>query len=309
MILSPTDESAAKMHTHVSSIGDCIPTEMRLSYALVGGHSVEQDTETLHGGVHIVSGTPGRVFDMIDRGALNASTVRLFALYRADEMLDRGFEDQVYEIFRKLPENVQVCLFSATFRDELRDMSNKMMDNPVRILDSRQQCPPSRGARHYYVAVEREEWKLDTLCDLFETLTIMRSIIYCNSRKKVDWLTQQLRTRDFTLSSLHGGTNETEYQLTVKDFQREGLRVLITTDGILCEDVVRQVPLVINYDLPTDREKYAQRTADPEGNRLRIYKGVVINFILNEDVRVLRDVEEFYSEQIEQMPMNIVDLI
>merc|ERR1712057_101253 len=196
-------------------------------------------------------------------------------LDEADEMLSRGFTDQIYDVFRKLPENVQVGLFSATMPDEVLEMTTKFMNDPKRILVKRDELT-LEGIKQFYVAVEREEWKLDTLCDLYETLTITQAIIYCNARRKVDWLTEQLHSRDFTVSALHGGID------------------------------VQQVSLVINYDLPKDRENYIHRIGR-SGRFGR--KGVAINFIVSDDVRVLRDIEQFYNTQIEEMPMNVADLI
>merc|ERR1711998_770994 len=149
------------------------------------------------------------------------------------------------------------------------------------------------GIKQFYVAVEREEWKLDTLCDLYETLTITQAIIYCNARRKVDWLTEQLHSRDFTVSALHGDMDQKERELIITDLLARGIDV-------------QQVSLVINYDLSKDRENYIHRIGR-SGRFGR--KGVAINFIVSEDVRVLRDIEQFYNTQIEEMPMNVADLI
>merc|ERR1712010_14651 len=280
-ILAPTRELANQSHKLVCSIGDYLNV---VCHACIGGTKVSDDIDMLRRGVHIVVGTPGRVFDMIDRRALDARSVKIFVLDEADEMLSRGFTDQIYDVFRKLPENVQVGLFSATMPDEL----------------------PLEGIKQFYVAVEREEWKLDTLCDLYETLTITQAIIYCNARRKVDWLTEQLHSRDFTVSALHGDMDQRERELIMKEFRSGSSRVLITTDLLARGIDVQQVSLVINYDLPKDRENYIHRIGR-SGRFGR--KGVAINFIVSEDVRVLRDIEQFYNTQIEEMPMNVADLI
>merc|ERR1712070_764962 len=124
-----------------------------------------------------------------------------FVCDEADEMLSRGFKDQIYDIFKCMPPEVQVCLFSATMPPEILDMTTKFMRNPVRILVKKDELT-LEGIQQFYVAVEKEEWKLETLCDLYETLTITQAIIYCNSRRKVDWLTEQLHSRDFTVSTM-----------------------------------------------------------------------------------------------------------
>merc|ERR1711959_555287 len=302
LILAPTRELANQSHKVVCSIGDYLNIVAR---ACIGGTKVADDIDMLRRGVHIVVGTPGRVFDMIERRALDVRAVKVFVLDEADEMLSRGFTDQIYDVFRKLPENVQVGLFSATMPEEVLEMTGKFMNDPKRILVKRDELP-LEGIKQFYVAVEREEWKLDTLCDLYETLTITQAIIYCNARRKVDWLTEQLHSRDFTVSALHGDMDQKERELIMKEFRSGSSRVLITTDLLARGIDVQQVSLAINYDLPKDRENYIHRIGR-SGRFGR--KGVAINFIVSEDVRVLRDIEQFYNTQIEEMPMNVADLI
>jgi len=302
LILAPTRELANQSHKVVCSIGDYLSV---VCHACIGGTKVADDIDMLRRGVHIVVGTPGRVFDMIERRALDVRHVKLFVLDEADEMLSRGFTDQIYDVFRKLPENVQVGLFSATMPEEVLEMTTKFMNDPKRILVKRDELT-LEGIKQFYVAVEREEWKLDTLCDLYETLTITQAIIYCNARRKVDWLTEQLHSRDFTVSALHGDMEQKERELIMKEFRSGSSRVLITTDLLARGIDVQQVSLVINYDLPKDRENYIHRIGR-SGRFGR--KGVAINFIVQEDVRVLRDIEQFYNTQIEEMPMNVADLI
>jgi len=302
LILAPTRELANQSHKVVCSIGDYLNV---VCHACIGGTKVADDIDMLRRGVHIVVGTPGRVFDMIERRALDVRNVKLFVLDEADEMLSRGFTDQIYDVFRKLPENVQVGLFSATMPEEVLEMTGKFMNDPKRILVKRDELT-LEGIKQFYVAVEREEWKLDTLCDLYETLTITQAIIYCNARRKVDWLTEQLHSRDFTVSALHGDMEQKERELIMKEFRSGSSRVLITTDLLARGIDVQQVSLVINYDLPKDRENYIHRIGR-SGRFGR--KGVAINFIVQEDVRVLRDIEQFYNTQIEEMPMNVADLI
>jgi translation initiation factor 4A len=135
-----------------------------------------------------VSSHPGRVFDMINRNALKLDHLKLLVLDEADEMFSRGYKDQIYDIFQTLPQYVQVCLFSITTPLEIYQLAQRFMRDPVRILVKRDQVALD-GIRQFYLNVEKEEWKFDTLCDLYENLTITKAIIYCNTRRKVDWLT------------------------------------------------------------------------------------------------------------------------
>jgi translation initiation factor 4A len=302
LILAPTRELAQQIQKVVRALGDFLNVS---SHACIGGTLVRDDINTLRHGVQIVVGTPGRVFDMVNRQCMILESVKLFVLDEADEMLSRGFKDQIYDIFQHLPPKVQVCLFSATMPPEILDISNRFMRDPVRILVKKDELT-LEGIKQFYVAVDKEEWKFETLCDLYETLTITQAIIYCNTRRKVDWLTDKMGQRDFTVSSMHGDMTGQERELIMKEFRSGSSRVLITTDLLARGIDVQQVSLVINYDLPANRENYIHRIGR-SGRFGR--KGVAINFVTVEDTRAMRELEVHYNTQIEEMPMNVADLI
>merc|ERR1739848_148417 len=184
-------------------------------------------------------------------------------------------------------------------------MTLKFMKNPVRILVKRDKLT-LEGIKQFFIAVEREEWKFDTLCELYDSLTITQAVIFCNSRKKVEWLVAKRRADNFTVSSMHGDMKQQERDAIMNEFRSGITRVLITTDVWARGIDVHQVSLVINYDLPNNRENYIHRIGR-SGRFGR--KGVAINFVTQEDVRTLRETEAFYNTQIEEMPMNVADLI
>lgn len=302
LILAPTRELAQQIQKVVIALGDYMNIKV---HACVGGTAVRDDIRTLSSGVHIVVGTPGRVGDMINRRALKLDNIQQFFLDEADEMLSRGFRDEIYNIFKYLPETVQVCLFSATMPLEVMEVTKRFMRDPVRILVKRDELT-LEGIKQFYIAVDREDWKLDTLCDLYETLTITQAIIYCNTRRKVDWLQEHMVKRDFTVSCMHGDMDQRERDIIMREFRSGSSRVLITTDLLARGIDVQQVSLVINFDLPTNRENYIHRIGR-SGRFGR--KGVAINFLTEGDIRYLRDIEQFYTTEILEMPMNVADLI
>merc|ERR1711943_126597 len=299
---APTRELAQQIQKVVQSLGDYLNVKC---HSCIGGTRVRDDITRLQSGVHVVVGTPGRVYDMLCRNVLRPDHIKTFVLDEADEMLSRGFKDQIQEIFTQLPRSVQVGLFSATMPPDALEITRKFMDNPVRILVKKDELT-LEGIKQFYIAVEREEWKLDTLCDLYETLTITQAIIYCNTRRKVDWLTDNMTQKDFTVSAMHGDMDQKERDIIMREFRSGSSRVLITTDLLARGIDVQQVSLVINYDLPTNRENYIHRIGR-SGRFGR--KGVAINFLTSGDVRYMRDIEAFYNTQIEEMPMNVADLI
>jgi len=302
LILAPTRELAVQIQKVVLALGDYMDIKV---HACVGGTAVRDDIRTLQAGVHVVVGTPGRVNDMITRRALRLESMKQFFLDEADEMLSRGFKEQIYDIFKFLPEQVQVCLFSATMPLDVLEVTDRFMREPVRILVKKDELT-LEGIKQFYIAVDREEWKLETLCDLYETLTITQAIIYCNTRRKVDWLQEEMQKRDFTVSCMHGDMDQRERDIIMREFRTGSSRVLITTDLLARGIDVQQVSLVINFDLPTNRENYIHRIGR-SGRFGR--KGVAINFLTEGDVRYLRDIEQFYTTEITEMPMDVADLI
>ena len=198
LILAPTRELAQQIQKVVIALGDYMNIEC---HACVGGTNVREDMAKLQEGVHVVVGTPGRVFDMINRRALRTDNIKIFCLDEADEMLSRGFKDQIYEVFQLLPQDTQVVLLSATMPADVLEVTKKFMRDPIKILVKRDELT-LEGIKQFYIAVEKEEWKLDTLCDLYETVTITQAVIFCNTRRKVDWLTEKMHSREFTVSAM-----------------------------------------------------------------------------------------------------------
>jgi len=302
LILSPTRELAEQSQKVALALGDYLNVQV---HACIGGKNLSEDMRKLEHGVHIVSGTPGRVFDMIQRRYLRTRSIKMLIMDEADEMLNLGFKEQVYDIYRYLPYATQCVIVSATLPQEILEMTTKFMNDPVKILVKRDELT-LEGIKQFFVAVEKEEWKFDTLCDLYDTLTITQAVIFCNTRKKVEWLAQKMREANFTVSCMHGDMNQKERDKIMTEFRAGNSRVLIATDIWGRGLDVQQVSLVINYDLPTNRELYIHRIGR-SGRFGR--KGVAINFVKNEDVRILRDIEQYYSTQIDEMPMNVADLI
>jgi ATP-dependent RNA helicase len=180
LVLSPTRELAVQIQKVVLALGDYMSVQC---HACIGGTNVGEDIRKLDYGQHIVSGTPGRVFDMIKRRNLRTRNIKMFVLDEADEMLNKGFKEQIYDVYRYLPPATQVVLVSATLPHDILEMTHKFMTEPIRILVKRDELT-LEGIKQFFVAVEKEEWKFDTLCDLYDTLTITQAVIFCNTKRK-----------------------------------------------------------------------------------------------------------------------------
>lgn len=302
IILSPTRELAEQSQKVCLGLGDYLNVQV---HTCVGGKRVSDDIKALESGSHIVSGTPGRVFHMIQERHLSTRKVKMLILDEADEMLKQGFKEQVYDIYRFLPPSTQVVLVSATLPQDILEMTHKFMNDPFRILVKRDELT-LEGIKQFFIAVEKEQWKFDTLCDLYDTLTITQAVIFCNTRQKVDWLSDKMKAANFTVAAMHGDMPQKERDQIMNQFRSGKARVLITTDIWGRGLDVQQVSLVICYDLPTNRELYLHRIG--RGGRFG-RKSVAINFVRDEDIKTLRDIEQFYSTTIDEMPVNVADLI
>lgn len=303
MVLSPTRELAKQISQVVSNLGDYMNVS---AHACTGGKTVQTDIKKLTQGCHVVSGTPGRVLDMIKRRLLNTRHLKMLILDEADELLSEtlGFKQQIYDIFTKLPTSVQVVVVSATMNRDILEVTKKFMTDPVKILVKRDEIS-LEGIKQFHVNVDREEWKFDTLCDIYDSLTITQCVIFCNTKKKVDWLSAKLTQANFSVVSMHGDMKQEERDKVMNDFRSGNSRVLISTDVWARGIDVQQVSLVVNYDLPENLENYIHRIGR-SGRFGR--KGVAINFITRDDLSKLREIEKFYSIRIKPMPANLQDI-
>jgi translation initiation factor 4A len=302
LILAPTRELAQQITRVVGQIGDYMKIKC---HACIGGTVVREDIRILEQGVHVVVGTPGRVFDMMQRKHLSTNYLKIFILDEADEMLSRGFKEQIQEIFQLLPGTIQCCLFSATMPPDILRLTEEFMRDPIKILVKKDELT-LEGIKQYYIAIEKEEWKFDTLCDLYENLDIAQAIIYSNTRRRVETLATQLQERDFVVSFMHGDMEQGQRELIMREFRTGSTRVLITTDLLARGIDVQQVSLVINYDMPTNYENYLHRIGR-SGRFGR--KGVAINFVTEVDAQMLKDLETHYNTHIEEMPSDLSEVL
>lgn len=319
LILAPTRELAQQIQKAVLALGEYLHIKC---HALIGGTSIRNDMEQLKSGQHCVVGTPGRVMHMIRHRHLQVDNLLVFVVDDADVMLSRGLEDhekadQIVEIFGTLPSNVQVCLNATTessFGDlcdmaaEISDRTTKFMRNAVQILVETDELSLD-GIRQFYIAMQEGD-KLHALFDLYETLTITQAVIYCNSRRSVDYLADQMTRRGFVVSAFRTDLDQRERELMMREFRSGSSRVLVTTHSLARGIDAQQVSLVINYDLPSNIENYLHCVGrsgrfDHSG---RVGHGVAINFVTESDVHMMKEIEQFHHTQIEEMKLRTCPL-
>ena len=299
IILSPTRELAIQTKLVIDKIGSMF-NKLR-TQLLVGGTSVDEDIKHLHENPpQIVIGCPGRIHDMLKRRKLLTRDLRFFVLDEADEMLSSGFKDQIYNIFQFMPPNIQVALFSATLPPELHQLTSKFMRQPVEILVKAEQLT-LEGIKQYYVALENDDQKYDTLKDIYGSLAISQSIIYCNSNKRVNDLFQAMQVDNFPACQIHSNMDKAERNQSYEDFKSGKTRVLISSNVTARGIDIQQVSTVINFDVPNCLHTYLHRIGR-SGRWGR--KGVGINFVTPRDMRTLKDIEQHYSTKISELSEN-----
>jgi superfamily II DNA/RNA helicase len=302
IVLSPTRELAQQTEKVASGL-----TKFNgiLVHSATGGPPIAEDIRALQRGAQFIVGTPGRIYDLIRRGALKLENIKALILDEADQMLEDRFREQVKCILNfKFPASTQLLLFSATMPSEVTEVAEKFLRDPIRIL-----MPPENvtldGIKQYFVEVEKDEWKFEVLMDLYQYLTINQLIIFVNKRQRAEWLAQKMQEKGFTLEYIHGEMDVAERKKRMSDFRNGQVRVLISTDLLARGIDVQQVSLVINYELPIQKENYIHRIGR-SGRFGR--KGVAINLLLNDEMESLKEIEKHYSTTINVLPNDLSSL-
>ena len=251
-------------------------------------------------GAHVVSGTPGRVFDMIQRKALLTLHVRLLVIDEADEMLAGEFRSQLYELYRYLPPG-QVVLASATLPRAVLALSERFMRSPLHLLVRRERLALD-CVRQFFIELGEEKWKLQTLCDLYERFTVTQSVVFLNSRERVEELGAALAERGFAVCAIHGGLPQREREKAAAEFRAGEFRVLLATDVWARGLDVQQVSLVLNYDFPSSKAQYLHR-AGRAGRFGR--RGVAVSFLVEGELKRLEEFARFFGTRVEEMPATL----
>ena len=266
---------------------------------------MKDDIRAMEKGAQFVVGTPGRVYDLMNRKVLAREHIRVLILDEADQMLEDRFKEQVTCILQMgFPPDTQVGLFSATMPDEVIEVANTILRNPVRIL-----MPPETvtldGIKQYYVNVDREEFKYETLCDLYQHLNINQALIYVNKRPRAEWLAEKMNAQGFPVTCIHGEMDVEERRRRMNDFRKGVNRIMISTDLLARGIDVQQVSVVINFELPPQRENYVHRIGR-SGRYGR--KGCSINLLSPDETKAMEDIVSHFATRIEPLPEDLSKL-
>ena len=302
IVLSPTRELAEQTFQVMKELASY--TEITFC-KVVGGTRVSDCISDLRKDPHVLVGTPGRILDMLYKKHLFTDKLKTVIIDEADEMLSQGFQDMIHNIFQCIPRETQVGLFSATFPDELMEITDKFMDSPQRILVKKEQLT-LEGISQFYINVKHNNWKYDVLTDIYNTINIAQCIIYINSKNRLNQVYQALLEDNFPVGMIHGNLMTSERETIMNQFRSGEIRILLSTDLLSRGIDVQQLSLVINFDLPIQKETYIHRIGR-SGRYGR--KGVAINFVTDRDLQDLQELQTFYNTRIEEMPQNIGEII
>jgi translation initiation factor 4A len=299
IVIAPTHELTNQISQVITALGNMM--EGLVVKTLYGGVSVNQDANDLRSNVpHIIVGCSGRIYDMMKRGNIQMDDVRLFVLDEADEMLSRGFKDQIYNIFQYLKSDVQVALFSATMPDDMIELTKRFLRNPECIT-----IEPAKlnleCINQYFVALPNDNAKYDTIKDLFSKLSVGQCIIYANSVHRVIHLYNAMTSEGFSVCCIHSEMSKTERDQAIGIFRKGDYRVLISSNITARGIDIQQVSTVINFDIPKCVHAYLHRIGR-SGRWGR--KGTAINFITRQDVHTLKTIESHYQSNIKELPAN-----
>jgi len=299
LCLAPTRELAEQIHCVATSLGEHMNIK---AYAALGKTPVRDDIRALDRGVQFLVGTPGRIYDLMSRRSFTTEHVKVIVVDEADQMLEDRFREQLQCILSLgFPASCRCALFSATMNQDVIEFANGLLIDPVRILIPAEQVT-LKGIRQYRVDLEREDWKIEVLLDLYKNLNIAQALIYCNKRQKAEWLAETMTKNGFPITCIHGDMDVKDRMERMKSFRRGETRILISPDLLARGIDVQQVGLVINYELPREIDNYIHRIGR-SGRYGR--KGTAINLLSSEDMRTMRELEEHYKMTVEPLPQDL----
>ena len=295
LILTPTRELAVQVDGDLKQMSKYKPIRTTVVY---GGHSMTHEIDKLTKGVEIVTGTPGRVFDHITQGHLKTSEIKYLVLDEADRMLDMGFIDQVHRIVKKLPQNRVTMLFSATMPSEIQKLCRTYMKNP-HTIEIESETKTVDTITQYYYKVEANEKRRQ----LHRILTVEQPescMVFCNTRIAVDRVNEYLQNKGYSSKALHGANTQSNRMKSIQQFKKGDFEVLVATDVAARGIHVDDLSLVVNYDVPQDKDNYIHRIGRTgrAGNG-----GKAITLVTRDDQFTLYEIEEHVGVLIPEEPL------
>lgn len=293
LILCPTRELSIQVAEEIGNIGKYKRGIKVLP--VYGGQPIERQIKALKRGIQIVVGTPGRVIDHIRRKTLKIDNVKMMILDEADEMFDMGFRDDIGLVMDRLPEDRQTIFFSATMPQEIVKFASKYQKNPEIVRVAHKELTMPRIEQYYFEL--KEHMKTEILSRLIDIYNPRLTIVFCNTKRRVDELTGELQGRGYFADGLHGDLKQNQRDTVMGKFRNGSIDILVATDVAARGLDVDDIDLVINYDIPQDEEYYVHRI----GRTARAGRdGVAFSFVVGRDRNKLNNIQRYANTKIKR---------
>lgn len=302
IILCPTRELVIQTSKELQAMCK-YKTSIRV-LPIYGGQQIERQIIALKKRPQIIIGTPGRVIDHLRRRTLKLENIRTVVLDEADEMLNMGFREDLDVILQSVPAEKQFILFSATLPKEILDIADKYQNDPVRInVTHKQLTVPT--VEQFYIEVT-ENSKVEVLSRIIDANNFKLCVIFCNTKKRVDELCENLLSRGYSVEALHGDMKQLQRDSVMSKFRNGMVEILVATDVAARGIDVDDVEAVFNFDIPSDEEYYVHRIGRTgRANR----KGVSFTLAVGKEIYKLKEIQKYTKSKIKQMkPPSIEDI-
>jgi ATP-dependent RNA helicase RhlE len=290
LILTPTRELALQIGESIRDYGKYLTLEYLVIF---GGVSQHNQVRSLRNGTDILVATPGRLLDLMQQGFIDLSSIQFFVLDEADRMLDSGFLNDVKKIITRLPAKKQTLLFSATIPQEIRQLSQKLLREPVSVeAEKVSSAAPKISQKVYHVEKHN---KPSLLIDILKDKSLQSVLIFTTMKHNADKLAKHLLKSGIHSQAIHGNKSQSQRQLALENFKTGKTRVLIATDIVARGIDIDDLSHVINYELPNVAETYVHRIGRTgrAGNA-----GTAISFCSAEEKTFLKDIQKLISQSI-----------
>lgn len=293
LVLCPTRELAVQVTEEIKKLakykkGVYVTT-------VYGGDSIDRQIKSLKAGANIVVGTPGRVIDLIERRALKLEKVQMAVLDEADEMLDMGFRDDIESILQETNEDRQTVLFSATMSKQIMALTSRYQNDPKLVKVVKNEITNANIEQLYFDV--KGKAKMEVMTRLMDFYNVKLALIFCNQKKRVDEVVEELILRGYAAEGLHGDLRQTQRTNVMAKFRSGATTILVATDVAARGIDVNDIDAVFNYDIPLDEEYYVHRI----GRTGRAGKsGKAYTFVVGAERNRLRDIMNFTKVKIDK---------
>ncbi len=294
LILCPTRELAVQTGQELQNLGQFVKG-LRMC-TVYGGQQIERQIMALKKKPQIIIGTPGRVMDHIRRRTLKLANIKMFILDEADEMLNMGFRPDLDYILENANETRQTVLFSATMSKDILKITKKYLRPDAEKIEIEHKTITSPNIEQYLLEVKSPN-KTEVLCRILDAEEIKLSVIFCNTKRKVDELVDDLTLRGYQVGAIHGDMKQNQRDAVMKKFKTEKINILIATDVAARGIDIDNIEVVFNYDIPSDEEYYVHRI----GRTGRAgKKGKSISFITNREKGKIKDIQRYTNAKMDR---------